>query len=124
MTFLLYSIFIPLLIVASLLGIRFFSLEKKKKEYPRGGLHEFYSNSQELYIYSIRVLSHFLKVAKQYIFHLFVRFLYQFQNFTNRLYAQARGKFFQTVVRDKKSVSRFWEHLKEYKQEIDNEKKK
>jgi hypothetical protein len=124
MTFLLSSIFIPLGIVGILVGVRLYFLFKKKKHYKETGLQEFYSNSQELYFYIIKVLSHCIKVFKQYIFHLFVRFLYQFQNFTNRLYAKARGKFFNTVVQDKKSISRFWEHLKEYKQEIDNEKKK
>jgi hypothetical protein len=29
----------------------------------------------------------------------------------------------KTAIRDKKAVSRFWIHLKEYKQEIDKEKK-
>lgn len=124
MTILLYTIFIPLFVVLLLLGTRLVLIFKEKKEYTEGGLKEFYSNSQELYFYILRVLSHFTKVAKQYLFHLFVRFLYQFQNLTNKLYAKARGKFFHTVVQDKKSVSRFWEHLKEYKQEIDNEKKK
>jgi hypothetical protein len=30
----------------------------------------------------------------------------------------------RSAVKDKKAVSRFWETLKEYKQEIDDEKKK
>lgn len=62
------------------------------------------------------------KFLVQYVFHVMVRFMYHFDILTTKLYARSRNWFVQNAVRNKGTVSHFWEHLKVYKQEMDKEK--
>lgn len=62
------------------------------------------------------------KFFMQYIFHIMVRFMYHFDVLTTKLYAKSRNWFVRNAVRNKVTVPHFWEHLKVYKQEMDEEK--
>ncbi|MEN9852640.1 MAG: hypothetical protein RI996_583 [Candidatus Parcubacteria bacterium] len=119
-----YVILISLIALVSILGSRFVAVQGGKVFYKGKGLTEFISNTIELLIYIKKVSRHLRKIAEQYTFHFFVRVLYWLQLFVNRVYAFARNRFMKRTIPDKKAVSRFWEYLKEYKQEMDQEKKK
>ena len=62
------------------------------------------------------------KFCMQYIFHIMVRFMYHFDILTTKMYAKSRNWFVKNAVRNKGTVPHFWEHLKVYKQEMDQEK--
>jgi hypothetical protein len=62
------------------------------------------------------------KFIMQYIFHVMVRFMYHFDIFTTKMYAKSRNWFVKNAVKNKGTVPHFWEHLKVYKQEMDQEK--
>ena len=65
---------------------------------------------------------YFRKFCTQYLFHIMVRFMYHFDVFTTKMYAKSRNWFVRNAVRNKGTVPHFWEHLKVYKQEMDQEK--
>lgn len=60
----------------------------------------------------------------EYILHLFVRVIFLIRKWTDNMYTKSRDAFFRKALKNKKSISRFWPHLKEYKREIDEEKEK
>jgi hypothetical protein len=62
------------------------------------------------------------KFFMQYVFHIMVRFMYHFDIFTTKMYAKSRNLFVKNAVQNKGTVPHFWEHLKVYKQEMDQEK--
>jgi hypothetical protein len=120
----LYLCIITALALGAILVPRYIQISKGKTFYSKNGLEEFISNTKELIIYFKRLYRYFKKITQQYSFHFLVRVLYYVQLFSNKVYAWARNKFMKSAVKDKKAVSRFWETLKEYKQEIEEEKKK
>jgi hypothetical protein len=65
---------------------------------------------------------HMRKFCMQYVFHVVVRFMYHFDIFTTKMYAKSRNWFVKNAVKNKGTVSHFWDHLKVYKQEMDQEK--
>lgn len=65
---------------------------------------------------------YFRKFCTQYFFHVMVRIMYHFDLFTTKMYARSRNWFVKNAVRNKGTVPHFWEHLKVYKQEMDQEK--
>lgn len=62
------------------------------------------------------------KFVAQYFFHILVRFMYHFDILTTKMYAKSRNWFVKNAVRNKGTVPHFWEHLKVYKQEMDQER--
>lgn len=62
------------------------------------------------------------KFFMQYVFHIMVRLMYHFDILTTKLYAKSRNWFVKNAVRNKGTVPHFWEHLKVYKQEMDQER--
>ncbi len=65
---------------------------------------------------------HLRKFFMQYVFHIMVRLMYHFDIFTTKMYAKSRNWFVQNAVKNKGTVPHFWDHLKVYKQEMDQEK--
>lgn len=65
---------------------------------------------------------HLRKFFMQYVFHMMVRFMYHFDILTTKMYAKSRNWFVKNAVQNKGTVPHFWEHLKVYKQEMDQEK--
>ena len=120
----LYLCILTAVALGGILIPRYIGLSKGKSYYDKNGLEEFFSNTKELITYLKRLYRFLKKITQQYSFHFLVRVLYYVQLFSNKVYAWARNKFMKSAVKDKKAVSRFWETLKEYKQEIDEEKKK
>jgi hypothetical protein len=62
------------------------------------------------------------KFFMQYVFHIMVRFMYYFDIWTTKMYSRSRNWFVKNAVRNKGTVPHFWEHLKVYKQEMDQER--
>lgn len=62
------------------------------------------------------------KLFYQYLLHAGVRVLFYLDKITTALYAESRNMFVKSAVKNKGTVSHFWQHLKVYKQEIDREK--
>jgi hypothetical protein len=120
----LYLCIFSAIALGAILVPRYIGISKSKAYYANNGLEEFISNTKELITYFRRLYRHLKKITQQYSFHFLVRMLYYVQLFWNKAYTWARNGFMKSAVRDKKAVSRFWETLKEYKQEIDEEKKK
>jgi hypothetical protein len=89
----------------------------------RDGFKEFIENTLELYVYLKKVLRFCIKLVRQYTFHFSVRVLYYVKLFWDSLYSKARDKFLDDAVKDKKTVSRFWDYLKDYKHEKEKEQK-
>lgn len=65
---------------------------------------------------------HMRKFFMQYVFHILVRFMYHFDIFTTKMYAKSRNWFVKNAVKNKGTVPHFWDHLKVYKQEMDQER--
>ena len=65
---------------------------------------------------------HLRKFFMQYILHIMVRFMYHFDIFTTKMYAKSRNWFVKNAVENKGTVPHFWQHLKVYKQEMDQER--
>ena len=72
--------------------------------------------------YMLKKSVHIRKFILQYVFHMMVRFMYHFDILTTKMYATTRNWFVKNAVRNKGTVPHFWEHLKVYKQEMDQEK--
>ncbi len=64
------------------------------------------------------------KFCLQYFFHVLVRFMYHFDILTTKMYAKSRNWFVKNAVKNKGTVPHFWEHLKVYKQEMDQERER
>ena len=62
------------------------------------------------------------KFIMQYVFHIMVRIMYHFDILTTKMYAKSRNWFVKSAVKNKGTVPHFWEHLKVYKQEMNQEK--
>ncbi len=65
----------------------------------------------------------FFKKTLNIILHFFVIAMGMLSDFTDMLYAKSRNFFLRTASKEKETVSRFWHTLKEYRKEIDEEKK-
>lgn len=65
---------------------------------------------------------HVRKFCMQYFFHVMVRFMYYFDIWTTKMYAKSRNWFVKNAVQNKGTVPHFWQHLKVYKQEMDQER--
>lgn len=63
----------------------------------------------------------FLVFFSHAVLHFFVIFLKFVSDITDVLYARSRDFFLQTAAKEKKTVSTFWHHLKEYKKEKESE---
>lgn len=62
------------------------------------------------------------KFCAQYMLHLMVRAMYYIDIWSSKLYAKSRNWFVKNAVRNRGTVPHFWQHLKVYKQEMDQEK--
>jgi hypothetical protein len=62
------------------------------------------------------------KFCMQYVLHMMVRMMYYFDILSTKLYAKSRNWFVKNAVRNRGTVPHFWQHLKVYKQEMDQEK--
>jgi hypothetical protein len=58
-----------------------------------------------------------------WLLHFFVLFLGLVSELVDKLYAKSRNFFLQSATKEKKAVSTFWHHLKEYKKEKEEEGK-
>lgn len=62
------------------------------------------------------------KFCMQYVAHLAVRVMYYVDKFSTAMYSRSRNWFVKNAVRNRGTVPHFWQHLKVYKQEMDQEK--
>lgn len=104
---------------------RMFYLNKYPENYDSSydGHDKFVDFSFKLIRFSIKKFYSFLKVLYQNFLHAWVRFVSKINSLSEKIYTESRNKFVDEVVKDKKSVPHFWNHLKKYKREIDEEKK-
>jgi hypothetical protein len=65
---------------------------------------------------------YFRKFFMQYMFHIMVRGMYYIDMWSSMLYAKSRNWFVENAVRNRGTVPHFWNHLKVYKKEIDQER--
>jgi hypothetical protein len=72
--------------------------------------------------YMLKRSVHMRKFCMQYILHIMVRIMYYFDILSTKLYAKSRNWFVKNAVRNRGTVPHFWQHLKVYKQEMDQEK--
>ena len=72
--------------------------------------------------YLLKRSVHMRKFCTQYFFHVMVRFMYYFDIWTTKMYAKSRNWFVKNAVQNKGTVPHFWQHLKVYKQEMDQER--
>lgn len=63
------------------------------------------------------------KFCMQYVAHIAVRVMFYVDKFSTAMYARSRNWFVRNAVRNKGTVPHFWQHLKVYKQEMDQEKR-
>lgn len=62
-----------------------------------------------------------LKSVWHYLMHYFVILMRLLRDFIDWVYVKSRDRFVETAAKERKSVRRFWKHLKEYKKESDQE---
>jgi hypothetical protein len=72
--------------------------------------------------YGLKQSIHARKFFMQYVLHAMVRFMYHFDILTTKMYSRSRNWFVKNAVENKGTVPHFWQHLKVYKQEMDQEK--
>jgi hypothetical protein len=72
--------------------------------------------------YMLKRSVHMRKFCMQYILHIMVRIMYYVDVVSTILYAKSRNWFVKNAVRNRGTVPHFWQHLKVYKQEMDQEK--
>lgn len=65
---------------------------------------------------------YFRKFFTQYLFHIMVRVMHYLDMWSSMLYAKSRNWFVENAVRNRGTVPHFWNHLKVYKKEIDQER--
>jgi hypothetical protein len=65
---------------------------------------------------------YFRKFFMQYLFHVMVRVMHYLDLWSSMLYAKSRNWFVENAVRNRGTVPHFWNHLKVYKKEMDQEK--
>jgi hypothetical protein len=75
---------------------------------------DFLYRAYDFLIDSIKMLGH-------YLMHFFVIFMRLLRDFSDWIYTKSRDRFVETAAKERKSVRRFWKHLKEYKKESDQE---
>jgi len=69
-----------------------------------------------------RRVKYYLRFTWQYVLHLLVGLTSLASQGSNILYGKIRNKFLSTAIKNKRSVTHFWNSLKKYKREIDQEK--
>lgn len=62
-----------------------------------------------------------LKTIWHHLMHYFVLFMKFLRDTSDWVYTISRDRFVETAAKERKSVRRFWKHLKEYKKESDSE---
>lgn len=72
--------------------------------------------------YALKRSVYFRKFFMQYVFHVLVRVMHYIDTWTSILYAKSRNWFVEHSVRNRGTVPHFWNHLKVYKKEMDQEK--
>lgn len=72
--------------------------------------------------YFLRRLNAYLKFILQYLLHFWVKLLSLVSDLFYKIYTISRNKFVRTAVSNKSTVPHFWNTLKKYKKEIDEEK--
>lgn len=72
--------------------------------------------------YILKRSIYFRKFFMQYLFHVIVRIMHYVDKFSSLLYAKSRNWFVENAVRNRGTVPHFWNHLKVYKKEMDQEK--
>ena len=72
--------------------------------------------------YILKRSVYFRKFFMQYMFHFMVRVMYYIDTWTTLLYAKSRNWFVENAVRNRGTVPHFWNHLKAYKKEMDEER--
>lgn len=116
--------FFFLILAVSLLLVQYFKIKQGVIV-----IDEAYNGPKEVSIvirtiirYILKQSVHIRKFCMQYVFHIMVRLMYHFDILTTKMYAKSRNWFVRNAVRNKGTVPHFWEHLKVYKQEMDQEK--
>ncbi|MEN9338450.1 MAG: hypothetical protein RI945_175, partial [Candidatus Parcubacteria bacterium] len=71
--------------------------------------------------YFLRRVNVYLKLVYQSLLHFWVLFISFINSILEKLYQRSRDQFMKEVVKDKKAVPYFWNHLKKYKKEKDEE---
>ena len=82
----------------------------------------YFQYTMAFYKYFIRRVNRTFKFVTQYALHLVVRFLYIINILTDKIYAWSRNLFVKNATKNKSTITHFWNHLKVYKREIDEEK--
>jgi len=72
--------------------------------------------------YVLKRSVYFRKFFMQYMFHIMVRVMHYVDKFSSLMYAKSRNWFVESAVRNRGTVPHFWNHLKMYKKEMDQEK--
>lgn len=62
-----------------------------------------------------------VKMIYRNILHWWVQLVAKISSYSDKIYMKSRNKFMEEVVKDKRAVPHFWDHLKKYKREIDEE---
>ena len=71
--------------------------------------------------YYVRRVYVYVKLFYRYLLHIWVKIVAKLNDSSEKLYMKSRDKFVKEVVKDKKAVPQFWNHLKKYKREKDEE---
>jgi hypothetical protein len=72
--------------------------------------------------YALKRSVYMRKFLMQYVAHLAVRVMFYVDKLSTAMYARSRNWFVKNAVQNKGTVPHFWQHLKVYKQEMDQEK--
>lgn len=73
--------------------------------------------------YALKRSVYFRKFFMQYMFHIMVRLMHYIDKFSSMMYTKSRNWFVENAIHNRGTVPHFWNHLKMYKKEMDQEKK-
>jgi len=124
--FYLFLAIIFLLATIGLIHLQILYLIKNPNQYDRN------HNGHELFMtmilitlrYCFRRIESHIKFIWQYIFHLWVKFLSLISSLFDTIYTVSRNKFVNNAAANKGTVHHFWDNLKIYRREINEEKAK
>lgn len=126
-----YLFFIPLLVVCIYIAVKFFQHKEEIEKLEKNAFISSEDLPNNIDIAKDMVFDfidgskftilNFSKISFHWFLHFFVLFLGFISDMTDLLYTKARDFFLKTATKEKGAVSMFWDYLKEYKKEKEEE---
>lgn len=117
-------------VVSALVAISFLVIQEYKIRHGKINVDPLYNGPANVSMtlraiirYALKRSVYVRKFCMQYVAHMAVRVMFYVDKFSTAMYAKSRNWFVKNAVQNRGTVPHFWQHLKVYKQEMDQEKR-